>query len=42
MSMSKEDTETGWTDPGEIPDLSTPEWEETINAAKVSRGRPKR
>lgn len=41
MSAKKANTPTDWVDPDEIPDLSTPEWEKVINAAKVQRGRPK-
>lgn len=41
MSASKANTPTDWIDPDEIPDLTGPEWEAAISAAKVQRGRPK-
>lgn len=41
MSVNKKDTATDWVDPDEIPDLSTDDWAETIDAAPVQRGRPK-
>ena len=41
MNANKENMEIEWTDPDEIPDLSTPDWEAVISAAPVRRGRPK-
>lgn len=41
MSASKKDTAKNWVDPDEIPDLSTEDWAEVIDAATVQRGKPK-
>ena len=41
MGASKTDTKADWADPDEIPDLSTDDWADHINKAKVTRGRPK-
>jgi uncharacterized protein (DUF4415 family) len=41
MKESKGNTDPGWVDPDEIPDLSTPEWEERIVKVSPGRGRPK-
>lgn len=41
MSANKANMSPDWVDPDEIPDLSTPEWDAVISAAKVQRGRPK-
>lgn len=41
MSVSKKDTAKDWVDPDEIPDLSTKDWAEVIDAATVQRGKPK-
>ena len=36
MSAKKENSVPKWVDPDEIPDLSTPEWEEAIASGVVS------
>lgn len=41
MSAKRKDTVTDWTDPDEVPDLTTEEWVKAIDAAPVQRGRPK-
>lgn len=41
MTAKKDDTGSDWTDPDEIPDLSTDDWAAVINAAPVQRGRPR-
>ena len=41
MSASKKDAAKNWVDPDEIPDLSTDDWAEVIDAATVQRGKPK-
>ena len=41
MSASKKDAAKDWVDPDEIPDLSTDDWAEVIDAATVRRGKPK-
>ena len=41
MSASKKDAAKDWVDPDEIPDLSTEDWAEVIDAATVQRGKPK-
>ena len=41
MSASKKDAAKDWVDPDEIPDLSTEDWAEVIDAATVRRGKPK-
>ena len=40
MNEKEDDTPSGWVDPDEIPDLSTDEWAEVIEAAPVRYGRP--
>ncbi|MCY4007429.1 MAG: BrnA antitoxin family protein [Rhodobacteraceae bacterium] len=41
MSAKKEGIVPDWTDPDEIPDLSTDEWANVIEAIPVRRGKPK-
>ncbi len=41
MTASKPSTATGWTDPDDAPDLSTPEYRAKLAATPVQRGRPK-
>ena len=40
MNANNAKTGTGWSDPDEAPDLSTPEWQDKLDAAPVRRGRP--
>jgi uncharacterized protein (DUF4415 family) len=41
MTANKPSTATGWTDPDDAPDLSTPEYQAKLAATPVQRGRPK-
>lgn len=41
MTASKENSQSSWVDPDDVPDLTGPEWSEVIAQAKVQRGRPK-
>ncbi len=41
MTANKKNTAPDWIDPDEVPDLTAPEWDAVISAAKVQRGRPK-
>ena len=41
MTANKPSTATGWTDPDDAPDLSSPEYQANLAAAPVRRGRPK-
>ena len=41
MTGNKRSTATGWTDPDDAPDLSTPEYQAKLAATPVRRGRPK-
>lgn len=42
MSESRKNIKSSWVDPDEIPDLSTPEWQEVIRTKGVARrGRPR-
>ena len=42
MSESRKNIKSSWIDPDEIPDLSTPEWQEVIRTKGVARrGRPR-
>jgi uncharacterized protein (DUF4415 family) len=40
MSENNKNTAPKWIDPDEIPDMTTPYWEEKFNEAPVARGRP--
>jgi uncharacterized protein (DUF4415 family) len=41
MNAREKSTGRDWVDPDDVPDLTGPEWEAVINAAPVSRGRPR-
>lgn len=42
MSESRKNIKSSWIDPDEIPDLSTPEWQDVIRTkGVVRRGRPR-
>ena len=41
MDENKRSTKKEWVDPDDAPDLSTPYWQEIIDAHEVTRGRPK-
>lgn len=41
MTGNKKGLDPGWVDPDDAPDLSTPYWRKKMEAAVVSRGRPK-
>ncbi len=41
MTGNKRSTATGWTDPDDAPDLSTPEYQAKLASVPVRRGRPK-
>ena len=41
MTGNKKDLDPDWVDPDDAPDLSTPYWQERMDDAVVSRGRPK-
>lgn len=41
MTANKRNTEAGWNDPDDAPDLTSPEWAAKLDAATVRRGRPK-
>ena len=41
MTGNKNGLDTDWVDPDDAPDLSTPYWAKKMDAAVVTRGRPK-
>jgi uncharacterized protein (DUF4415 family) len=41
MTGNKNGLDPLWVDPDDAPDLSTPYWREKMDAAVLSRGRPK-
>jgi uncharacterized protein (DUF4415 family) len=41
VTGNKPSTATGWTDPDDAPDLSTPEYQAKLASVPVRRGRPK-
>ncbi len=41
MTASKKPLEPAWVDPDDAPDLTLPYWRKKMDAAVVSRGRPK-
>ena len=41
MTGKKHATDRAWTDPDDVPDLTSEDWAEVIDAAPVRRGRPK-
>jgi uncharacterized protein (DUF4415 family) len=41
MKASKPPTAPDWADPDDAPDLATPEWRALLDAAPVTRGRPR-
>ena len=41
MHENKRSTDQDLIDPDDAPDLSTPEWQDIIDAVEVTRGRPK-
>lgn len=41
MSASKQPMAQDWIDPDDAPDLAAPEWRAVLDAAPVTRGRPR-
>ena len=41
MNENRRNSDHGWVDPDDVPDLTGPEWAEAIAKAEVKRGRPK-
>jgi uncharacterized protein (DUF4415 family) len=41
MTGKKHATDHAWTDPDDVPDLTSEDWTEVIDATPVRRGRPK-
>ncbi len=41
MIGKKPATDRAWSDPDDVPDLSTDDWAKVIDATPVHRGRPK-
>ncbi|WP_149758731.1 BrnA antitoxin family protein [Roseivivax sediminis] len=41
MTENRNDTAAVWSDPDDVPDLTSPEWRDALDAAPVRRGRPK-
>lgn len=41
MSANRENSQTDWHDPDDVPDLTSPEWSGALDEAPVRRGRPK-
>lgn len=41
MSVSRQNSATGWTDPDDAPDLTSPQWADVMDKATVRRSRPK-
>ncbi len=41
MNANKPPMDPDWVDPDDAPDLATPQWRAVLDAAPVTRGRPR-